>query len=122
MRRQGALYQKLVLACLALSLIGGISAASAASAHADEVFTSRKTVGPYAEGNHSSSGLVDLIQGEGFQYEACVDMRVEANGNYTNSSCNSAGHVAEQEPRNEGYARVWNAVNHNNEIWGWARF
>jgi hypothetical protein len=105
-----------------LTLVGGFSAASAASANADEVFTPRKTVGPYAEGNHSSSGLVDIIQGEGFQHEACVDMRVEHNGAYTNATCASAGHVAQQEPRNEGYARVWNASGSNNEIWGWARF
>lgn len=121
MKRRVALRQKLVLACLALTLVGGFSAVSATSALADEVFTPRKTVGPWKEGNHSAEGLVDWIQGEGFQHGSCVDMRTES-GKYTEASCNIAGRVAEQQPHNNGYARVWNNSGSNNEIWGWARF
>ena len=116
-----ALRQRLMLVCLTLSLVCGVAAVSATAASADEVFQPRTTVGPYAEGKHSTEGMVDLIQGEGWQYESCVDFKAQGGG-YTKAACMSAGHPEEQRPENEGYARVWNAQGGNNEIWGWARF
>lgn len=111
----------MVFVCLALTLVGGYAAVSSATASAAEVFQPREYVGPKAEGKHSAEGMVDLIQGEGWQYESCVDFKAQGGG-YTEAACASAAHPEEQRPKNEGYARVWNAREHNNEIWGWAEF
>lgn len=113
--------QKLALACLALALVGGFFAASAATALADEVFQPRAWVGSFQEGKHSATGLVDIIQGEGWQHESCVDIHLESGG-YAAKHCAGPGNAETSEPHNNGYARVWNAKEGNNEIWGWARF
>jgi hypothetical protein len=118
MKRLTALRRKLLAACLA---VAATSLIVVAVALADEVFQPRAWVGPYGEGKHSASGLVDIIQGEGWQYESCVDIALEGGG-YAAKHCNSAGNYEQSEPRNNGYARVWNAKGGNNEIWGWARF
>jgi len=112
------LRRKLMLTCTVLAVVAGIFAATALAA---EVFQPREYVGPYAEGKHSASGLVDEIQGEGWQYESCVDIALETGG-YAAEHCAGAGHAEYSEPRNNGYARVWNAKGGNNEIWGWAYF
>ena len=41
---------------------------------------------------------------------------------YAATHCASAGHAEYPYPKNNGYARVWNAKGGNNEIWGWAYF
>jgi hypothetical protein len=112
------LRKKLVLACVMVAVLAAVFAAAAL---ADEVFTPRHTVEPYAEGNHSAEGLVDIIQGEGWQAESCVDIHLETGG-YAAEHCNPAGVYEESQPHNNGYARVWNAKGVKNEIWGWARF
>jgi hypothetical protein len=106
---------------VAFIMVMAVAAVAVPVALADEVFQPRAYVGPYDEGKHSAEGLVDIIQGEGWQYESCVDIALETGG-YAAEHCNSAGHYEESEPRNNGYARVWNAKGGNNEIWGWARF
>jgi hypothetical protein len=119
--KRATLYRKFLLACLTLSLVVGFTAISAASVQADEVFQPRHTVGPYAEGKHSAEGLVDIIQGEGWQLGSCIDEHLET-GAYVELKCAGAGNPEEGTPHNNGYARVWNKENGNNEIWGWARF
>ena len=121
MRLRGFLSRAALLSCLMLTIAGGLSAVSAATASADEVFQPRAWVGPFGEGKHSASGLVDIIQGEGWQYESCVDIHLESGG-YAAKHCAGPGNAETSEPRNNGYARVWNAKGGNNEIWGWARF
>jgi hypothetical protein len=117
--RPTTLRRKLLAACLA---VAAVSLIVVAVALADEVFQPRHTVGPYAEGKHSESGLVDIIQGEGWQYNSCVDIALESGG-YAAKHCSTVpAHYEQSEPKNNGYARVWNSENGNNEIWGWARF
>jgi hypothetical protein len=118
MRRLVALRNKLVVAYLAVLVVGAVFAATALAA---EVFQPRAWVGPYQEGKHSASGLVDEIQGEGWQYESCVDIALEGGG-YAATHCAGAGNPEYSYPKNNGYARVWNAKGGNNEIWGWAYF
>jgi hypothetical protein len=108
----------MALACV---LVIALAAIFASTASAAEVFQPRAWVGPYQEGRHSASGLVDEIQGEGWQYESCVDIALEGGGDAA-KHCAGAGHAEYSEPRNNGYARVWNAKGGNNEIWGWAYF
>jgi len=81
------LRRKLLAACLA---VAAVSLIVVAVALADEVFQPRAWVGPYGEGKHSAEGLVDIIQGEGWQYESCVDIALEGGG-YAAKHCNSAG-------------------------------
>lgn len=113
-----ALRRKLVAVFLVVVAIGAIFAAAAFAA---EVFQPRAWVGPYAEGKHSAEGLVDQIQGEGWQYESCVDIALETGG-YAAKHCGNPGEAELSEPHNNGYARVWNAKGEKNEIWGWAYF
>ncbi len=98
-----------------------VAAAFAAVALADEVFQPRAWVEPYAEGKHSATGLVDIVQGEGWQYESCIDVHTES-GQYVEKECKGPGVAEERTPHDDGYARVWNAKGGRNEIWGWARF
>lgn len=118
MKHLASLRKTLVMACVVVTALGAVFAAPALAA---EVFQPRAWVGPYKEGKHSESGLVDEIQGEGWQYESCVDIALETGG-YAAEHCAGAGHAEYSEPRNNGYARVWNAKGGNNEIWGWAYF
>ncbi len=118
MKRPTSLRRKLLAACLVVAVASLVFVAVALAA---EVFQPRAWVGPYGEGKHSAEGLVDEIQGEGWQYESCVDIHLESGG-YAATHCASAGHAEYSEPRNNGYARVWNAKGGNNEIWGWAYF
>lgn len=118
MKNLTALRRKLALT---LVVVVAITAIFAAVALADEVFQARAWVGPYGEGKHSASGLVDIIQGEGWQYESCVDIALESGG-YAAKHCGNPGEAETSYPQNNGYARVWNAKGGNNEIWGWARF
>ncbi|HEY2768033.1 MAG TPA: hypothetical protein VGI76_07230 [Solirubrobacteraceae bacterium] len=118
MERLTTLRRKMLATCL---VVAATSLMVVAVALADEVFQPRAWVGPFGEGKHSASGLVDIIQGEGWQYESCVDIALEGGG-YAAKHCNGAGNFEQSEPHNNGYARVWNAKGGNNEIWGWARF
>jgi hypothetical protein len=119
MKHLTTLRQKLLAACL---VVAAVSLIAVAVAFADEVFQPRTTVGPYKEGKHSASGLVDIIQGEGWQYNACVDIALEGGGYAAKHCTPKPGQATQSEPKNNGYARVWNAEGGYNEIWGWARF
>jgi hypothetical protein len=84
------------------------------------VFQKREIVGPYAEGKHSPTEVIFEVQGEGFQYESCVDTYLADFGEYSGQVCATKNRVA-YDPVNESeaYARVWNARDFDNEIWGW---
>lgn len=109
--------QKLVSAVALVLVLGAFFAGSAFAW--EDVFQPREWVGPYGEGLHSPDTYIIEIQGEGFQYEACVDLHSNG-GSYENRACASKDKVAYSHPGGvEGYARVWNAKGYKNEIWGW---
>jgi hypothetical protein len=111
--------RRLALACMALTLIGVFSAMSASGALADETFWYGYLEPYVAKG--STAGLVDIIQGEGWSGESCIDLHTES-GNYTEATCHGKEVVEEQQPHNNGWARVWNDHASTQLEWGWARF
>jgi hypothetical protein len=119
MQQLAPIRRKLALACLALGLLAASSAVSASGALADETFY--YAVAQPSQGGNSVSGLVDIIQGEGWSGESCIDEALEGGG-YTEQVCHGKEVVEEQDPHNNGYARVWNAHGTAQLIWGWARF
>lgn len=102
-------------------LVTVLAAIFTASALANSfVFQKREIVGPYKEGNHSPTEVIFEVQGEGFQYESCVDAYQVDFGTYTPQVCATKNRVAYDSVNvSEAYARVWNAKGYDNEIWGW---
>ncbi len=119
MKRHASVRRKLALVCMSLTLVGAFSAISAAGAAADETFW-YGNLAP-SEARSSTGGLVDIVQGEGWSGESCVDEHLESGG-YTEQVCHGKEVVEEQQPHNDGWARVWNAHAATQLEWGWARF
>jgi hypothetical protein len=111
--------RSLALVWVSLMLIGVYLASSASGAMADETFW-YGNLEPYVA-KSSTGGLVDIIQGEGWSGESCIDLHTES-GNYTEQTCHGKEVVEEQQPHNNGWARVWNAHASTQLEWGWARF
>jgi hypothetical protein len=116
---QRAVRRKLTLACLALILVGAFLAMSASGALADETFWYGQ-LEPYVA-KSSTAGLVDIVQGEGWSGESCVDFHTE-DGKYTEPACHGKELVEEEDPHNDGWGRVWNDHASTQLEWGWARF
>lgn len=109
-----------------VAVLGAVFAASALAVEAQysHTFQEREWVGPYGEGKHSTPDdyLVE-IQGEGWQYESCIDMYIPEAKEYAFKRCATKKEKeAVFAEYYYGYARVWNARDHNNEIWGWRSY
>lgn len=112
------LRHKLASTFVVVAVLAAVFAASAMAASG--VFQSRTIVGPYVEGKHTPNETIFEVQGEGFQYESCVDTYNIDLGEYSGSYCNTKNRVAvDPNSIGYGYGRVWNAKGFNNEIWGW---
>lgn len=112
------LRHRLAATLVVVAVLAVIFTASALAASG--VFQQRAVVGPYGEGKHSPTEVIFEVQGEGFQYESCVDTYQVNFGTYSGAVCATKNRVA-HDPVNESeaYGRVWNAREFNNEIWGW---
>lgn len=87
------------------------------------MFQPRAWVGPYEGGKHSINEYLVEIQGEGWQYESCVDMYIPKAKEYAFKACATKKEKeASFAEYYYGYARVWNARGYNNEIWGWVSY
>lgn len=112
------LRRKLAAAFAVVAVLAAIFTASALAASG--VFQQRTIVGPYVEGKHSPTETIFEVQGEGFQYESCVDTYNVDLGEYSTQYCATKNRVAyDTESISYGYGRVWNARDDDNEIWGW---
>jgi len=103
------------------AVVAVLAAIFTASALANSfVFQERTIVGPYVEGKHTPTETIFEVQGEGFQYESCVDTYNVNLGEYSVKYCATKNRVArDTESISYGYGRVWNNREFNNEIWGW---
>jgi hypothetical protein len=118
MPRMLMLRQKLAATFAVVAVLAAIFTASALAASG--VFQQRTIVGPYVEGKHTPTETIFEVQGEGFQYESCVDTYNVNFGEYSEPYCATKNRVAyDKNGISYGYGRVWNAKGFNNEIWGW---
>ena len=112
------LRRKLATTFAVVVVLAAIFAASALAASG--VFQQRTIVGPYVEGKHTPTETIFEVQGEGFQYESCVDTYNVTLGEYSVKYCATKNRVAhDPEGISYGYGRVWNNREYDNEIWGW---
>ena len=112
------LRHKLAATFAVVAVLAAIFTASALAASG--VFQQRTIVGPYVEGKHSPTETIFEVQGEGFQYESCVDTYEVDLERYSEKVCATKNRVAyDANGTSYGYGRVWNAREYDNEIWGW---